>query len=380
MSNDARDARLRLTLAQGLGPTLIQRLEARFGGPVHAAAATANQLATVEGIGQARARAIRQAIDAVDLDAERRAIEQHGVELIAIDDPAYPPLLKHIHDPPPLLYVRGRLERRDSLGLAIVGSRKCTAYGREQAERLGAAAAQAGLTIVSGGARGIDASAHRGALRVNERTITVMGCGLAGCYPPEHAELFDRIAEQGAIVSEFPMHAPPAAQNFPRRNRLISGLSLGVLVIEAANRSGALITARLAAEEHHREVMALPGRVDSHASAGCHRIIREGWAQLVTNAADILEALGETGQLLRGAGETGEASAEAADDPSPVALATLTDSQRKLYEAIGRDATDLDAVARATGLPVGAMQADLTMLELRGLIQRAGGNRARRRQ
>jgi DNA processing protein len=374
------DARLRLTLAQGLGPTLIQRLETQFGGPVAAADASASQLATVEGIGQARARAIRQAIEAADLDAEWRAIEADGVELIAIDDPRYPPLLKHIHDPPPLLYLRGGLERRDSLGLAVVGSRKCTAYGREQAERLGAAAAQAGLTIISGGARGIDAAAHRGALRVNERSIAVMGCGLAACYPPEHTELFDRIADQGALLSEFPMSTPPVAQNFPRRNRLISGLSLGVLVVEAANRSGALITARLAAEEHHREVMALPGRVDSHASAGCHRIIREGWAQLVTNAADILDALGETGQLLRGAGEPDHDADENTDDATPVALATLTDTQRRLYEAIDREPTDLDAVARSTGLPAGTMQADLTMLELRGLIQRAGGNRARRRQ
>lgn len=387
MADPMLDARLRLTLAHGLGPLTIARLIEHFGSPVDAADASARELIHVEGIGQARARAVRKALDEVDLDAERRAIERHGVTLIAFDDPAYPTLLKHIHDPPPLLYVRGELTRHDALGLAVVGSRKCTAYGQEQAERLAAVSAQAGLTIVSGGARGIDAAAHRGALRVKGRTIAVMGAGLAECYPPEHRELFDRIADQGAVVSEFPMATPPVAQNFPRRNRLISGLSLGVLVIEAANRSGALITARLAAEEHHREVMALPGRVDAPASAGCHKIIREGWANLVTNGADILDALGETGQALRAATEqspaaldASSAAEDAGDGAVPVAVATLTETQRTLYEAIGTEATDLDAVARRVQLPIGTLQADLTMLELRGLVQRVGGNKARRKR
>lgn len=385
MAEPTLDARLRLTLAPGLGPRSIARLIEHCGGPVEAVEAPASELKRIEGIGPTKAASARRAIDEVDLEAEWREIEAHGVELVAIDDPTYPALLKHIHDPPPLLYVRGALTRHDALALAVVGSRKCTAYGREQAERLGAAAAQWGLTIVSGGARGIDAAAHRGALRVRGRTVAVMGCGLAGCYPEEHRELFDRIAGQGALVSEFPMTAPPTAGNFPRRNRLISGLSLGVLVVEAANRSGALITARLAAEEHHREVMALPGRVDSGASAGCHKIIREGWATLVANAADILDSLGETGQALREATEPpvpddGAAMGEPGDEVgASVAAATLTQTQRKLYEAIGVEPTDLDTVARRVDLPFGTIQSDLTMLELRGLVERVGGNRARRR-
>lgn len=387
MADPALDARLRLTLADGLGPITIARLLTHFGGPIEAVNAGVRELTQVEGVGQAKARAVRRAVDEADVEAEWRAIDAAGVSLIAVDDPAYPTLLKHIHDPPPLLYVRGEMTRHDALGLAIVGSRRCTAYGQEQAERLAAGAAQAGLTIISGGARGIDASAHRGALRVKGRTIAVMGAGLADCYPPEHRELFGRIADQGAVISEFPMTTPPIPQNFPRRNRLISGLSLGVLVVEAANRSGALITARLAAEEHHREVMALPGRVDSPASAGCHKIIREGWASLVTGGADILDALGETGQALRqatepGDTEAGDGSAEAANESetAPVAVATLTETQRRLWDAIGTDPTDLDAVARQTQLPVGTLQAELTMLELRGLIRRVGGNKARRKK
>jgi DNA processing protein len=286
MRSEALDARIRLSMVSGLGPRLTQRLEEAFGDPVSILHASTVQLRGVEGIGPKLAEGIRRSIDEADTGREWELIEQTGAHVIAREDEGYPALLKHIHDPPPLLFVRGELRRTDAVALAVVGSRKCTAYGREQAERLAGGCAQAGLCIVSGGARGIDTAAHRAAMRVKGRTIAVLGCGLGECYPPENAELFDAIAAKGgAVISELPMSAPPIAENFPRRNRIISGLSLGVLVVEAAARSGALITARLAAEEHHREVLAVPGRIDSPASAGCHKMIREGWAALVTSAA-----------------------------------------------------------------------------------------------
>lgn len=377
MRDERMDAWLRLTMASGLGPRLTQRLIEVFDDPRAIVAASPTQLQNIDGIGAVKAREIHRAIQEADIERERQRIGDLGVVLMTIDDPSYPILLKRINDPPPVLYVRGSLERHDAVALGVVGSRKCTTYGQEQADRLAAGCAQAGLTIVSGGARGIDTAAHRGAMRARGRTIAVLGCGLAECYPPENRELFDQIAACGAVISELPMTAPPIAENFPRRNRIISGLSLGVLVVEAAVRSGALITARLAAEDHNREVMALPGRVDSNASNGCHKIIREGWAALVTGVPDILDALGETGQMLKGASEGTDETDEAA---TSVDTAGMTADQRILFEAIGRDATLIDDVIRRTGLPVAQVNADLTLFQLRGLVERTGGNAVRRRR
>jgi len=381
MRNALTDARLRLALAGGLGPTLTQRLLDAFGDAVAASQASARDLQRVDGVGPKNAARIAEELRSADIEREWALIEQHGASLVAIDDDDYPLLLRHIHDPPPLLYVRGRFDRRDNVSLAVVGSRKCTAYGREQADRMSAACAQAGMTIISGGARGIDTAAHRAALRMGGRTIAVLGCGLGECYPPENRELFDAIATSGVLVSELPMSAPPIAENFPRRNRLISGMSLGTLVIEAAIRSGALITARLASEDHNREVMAVPGRVDSQASAGCHKIIREGWASLVTNAADIMDCLGETGTALRGAIDANAIDREAASgQPLTLDTAGMTDEQRKLIDAIATTPAAIDTIARQTGIPIGAIHGHLTMFELRGLIERIAGNQVRRRR
>ncbi len=381
MGTELLDARLKLGMVSGLGPLLTRRLVEHFGDAVAATGATAAQLQRIDGIGAATARSIREQLDQCDIDREKQLITEHEVRVIGIDDEDYPALLRHIPDPPTLLYVRGQLDRTDAVALAVVGSRRCTAYGREQADRIAAACAQAGLTIVSGGARGIDSAAHRAALRLEGRTLVVLGCGLARVYPPENAELFSEIADgHGAIVSELPMTAPPIAENFPRRNRIISGLSLGVLVVEAALRSGALITARLAAEEHHREVMALPGRVDSAASVGCHRIIREGWANLVTNAADILDCLGETGAALRGAMEERAETEQQADEQLSLENAGLSREQTDLLAKLGGDELDFDRLAERTGLPVAMIQSHLTMLQLRGLVERVPGNRVRRKR
>lgn len=278
--DDALRDLLRLTLTPGLGPILIGRLLAQFGSPDRVLAASARQLEQVQGIGHGiSAKAVRGMKESAGLvDDEVALAVKLGVRLVPKGDPEYPPLLATISDAPPLLYVRGSIRPADAdrYPVAIVGSRGCSAYGVEQAERFAGVLSGAGLTIVSGGARGIDSAAHRGALRVNGRTIAVLGCGLAECYPPENADLFGKIADPraagepggGAVVSELPMRTAPESDNFPARNRLISGISLGIVVIEAGARSGALITARLAAEEHNREVMAVPGRIDSPASAG----------------------------------------------------------------------------------------------------------------
>ena len=372
MDDGDLDALLTLGLSPGLGPTLMLRAMEALGGAEAVVGASAQRLASVKGIGRERAdqicRAIASAAGDGTLTREKAMIAEHGVTLLSIDDPGYPKLLRHIPDPPPLLYVRGELREDDALALAVVGSRRCTHYGREQADRLSSLCAAAGLTIVSGGAYGVDAAAHRAVLRVGGRTVVVLGSGIARPYPEQHAEMFDAVADGGgALVSEVPMTWPPMAENFPRRNRIISGLSLGVLVVEAATRSGALITARLAVEEHGREVMALPGRVDSQTSSGCHKMIRQGWAKLVTNAGEILDALGEAGQMLK----AGPSEPEP-DRSDTLFHQNLTESQRRIVDAL-EGPRSLDDLAVRTGLVVSTIQSDLTMLQIRGLIGREAG-------
>ncbi len=370
-AQDIPDSTLRLLLAEGLGPITMLKLRERFGSDDRIVGASIRELDDIEGIGIESARQLRAAIDGSDPEKERAAMNEAGVSLIVHGDPDYPALLASIADPPLALWIRGEIKTEDRLAIALVGSRKCSAYGREQAGRFAALLAQAGLTIVSGGAAGIDAEAHRGALRVNGRTIVVMGCGLGTCYPTEHKELFDRVVESGgAVVTEYAMGVPPLATNFPRRNRIISGLSLGVLVIEAATRSGALITARLAAEEHHREVMALPGRVDSPSSAGCLRAIKEGWAALVVDHADVLNQLDAASHLMRGALEdAGHAGAKAA---ATLFDGNLTDGQQKIVSALveANDALLIDHIAARTGLPLSQIVADLTLLQIRGRVKK----------
>src|SRR4051794_6559695 len=286
---------LQLALTDGIGPVLQMRLIEACGGDVAAAcAANASTLRNVDGIGTGKASKIAESLkrSADQVQAELAKAGDAGVRLICIEDESYPALLKEIPDPPAVLYVRGTFEPRDLNAVAIVGSRKCSFYGREQAERFGALLASAAITVVSGGARGIDSAAHRGAMSHERgRTVAVLGSGVDVAYPPENAALFDQIATRGAVVSEYPLGTPPIAENFPRRNRIVSGMTRGVLVIEADERSGALITARQACDDHGRPVFAIPGRVDNKLSIGPHKLIRDG-ATLVTGLEDILEGLG----------------------------------------------------------------------------------------
>ncbi len=394
------EAHLRIALATGLGPVLTHRLIELLGDPLDVVNASITTLRTIDGIGYKKADLIKRTLDEAEVEKEKKLISQHNVTLIPFDHPQYPTLLKHIPDPPPLLFVKGKILRRDGLALGVVGSRRCTRYGREQTDRLTSAAAQAGLTIVSGGARGIDAAAHRAALRVKGRTLAVLGCGLAQCYPPEHDDLYQQIADEGnAVVSEFPMSFPPIAENFPRRNRIISGLSVGVLVVEADKRSGALITARLAVEEHHREVLALPGPIDSNTSAGCHKIIKEGWATLVTNIDDILDALGEAGRTLKqvviedtappihatphthAVSSDGLVAVETAQAVETLDVtANLSHDQKNLLNLIPSTSIDIDDLCRHADIPIGQIQSHLMRLQLIGYIQRLPGNQVQRKR
>jgi len=371
---------LQLALTEGIGPILTSRLVAAVGSANAAAHADRRMLANIEGIGSARASsladALRKAGDLVDAELDRCAVAD--VQVIALEQEDYPALLKAIPDPPPVVYVKGTLEARDLNAVAIVGSRTCSHYGREQAERFAGLLAASGMTVVSGGARGIDSSAHRGAMQHPKgRTIAVLGCGLDIVYPPENESLFGQIVERGALLSEFPLGTPPARENFPRRNRLISGLSRGVLVIEADLASGALITARQAVDDHGRPVFALPGRVDNSLSAGPHALIRDG-AVLTTGMADILDGLGPlpVGATLPAAEEPeveGDSESPAESSPPPRAPVELSDRQRRILDGLGSDPTDVDGVMARTDLTAQVVLQELTVLSLRGLVRRVDG-------
>lgn len=372
------DETLRLLIAPGIGPVILSRLREHFGGDdARIVAAGTSELRQVHGIGAQSAETIRRGIGEADCDRQRVLMQEHGVTIILQGDDDYPPLLAAIPDPPNALWVRGEMAAGDSIAIGIVGSRKCSSYGREQAARFAAMLAQCGYCIISGGAIGIDGEAHRAALRVGGRTIAVMGCGLNELYPPQHAELFHQVINHGAVISEFPMATPPKPENFPRRNRIISGLSAGIVVIEAALRSGALITARLAAEQHGREVMALPGRVDSPASAGCLTAIREGWAALVTSPADVLGQLESAGHLIRGALESAaKQQSNLFDQGRSNSSPTFTVAQNAIMDVLKERSTgrggvvEIDQLATQCGLPMGQVMAELTMLELRGQVRR----------
>jgi len=281
------EALLTLNMVEGLGVTLLSRLLERFGSPEAVLAASRNALEEVEGVGSEVSRNISKATKKNDASAEMKAAEALGVKIISAASEDYPQPLRRIFDPPLVLYVKGELKEEDALAMAIVGSRRASYYGKNQAERLAGSLAKMGFTIVSGMAWGIDSAAHKGALGAGGRTIAVLGSGLANPYPKGNEKLLAEIIENGAAISEFPLTFPPRAENFPRRNRLISGLCLGVVVVEAAERSGSLITARWAMEQG-REVFAVPGPIDSATSRGTHRLIKDG-AKLVERVEDVIE-------------------------------------------------------------------------------------------
>jgi DNA processing protein len=377
---------LQLSLTEGIGPILVQRIVAVAGGAEPACAVDAGFLRQIDGIGPDKSRGIgrslREAATLVDQELDR--CNSAGVSLICPDDALYPTLLRNIPDPPTVLFMRGSLEPRDLNSIAIVGSRRCSLYGREQAERFGSLLAGAAFTVISGGARGIDSAAHRGAMAQPQgRTIAVCGSGLDVPYPPENVSLFTQIAERGAVLSEFTLGTPPTKENFPRRNRIVSGLSRGVLVIEADERSGALITARLACDDHGRPVFALPGRVDNPLSQGPHKLIRDG-AALATKLEDIVDGLGP---LPDNAVYEPPVIAEV-EAPNSVAPSALqpefsfddsSDRQRLILSHMESQPLGVDMLVESTGLPAHIILQELTFLTLKGRVRRGDGQTFARR-
>ncbi len=363
-SQDVLDL-LRLTMVPGVGPKTCRVLIERFGSAGRVLDAKESSLRDVPGVGPRVAEKVARARLEVDAKAELELCRKMGVRIVAAGDQGYPPLLGDIPDPPSLLYVRGTIEPADQLAIALVGSRKCTPYGLRIAERLAASLARVGLTVVSGLARGIDAAAHRGALAGGGRTIAVLANGLGEVYPPEHDDLAREVAASGALISESPMGQGPLAGLFPQRNRIISGLSLGVVVVEATPRSGSLSTAKHATDQN-REVFAVPGPVDSLPSRGCHHLIRDG-ARLVETVDDILE---ELGPLVREV----KASAEEPAIRHPAEL-SLSDQERTLLGRLTDEGTAVDALIVATGLTASQVMATLSVLEMRRLVRRLPGPR-----
>ena len=362
IGHDREDA-LRLALVSGVGPRIRRSLLERFGSAEAVLDAAPSQLRDVPGVGPKLMRKITAARREVDAEGVIGLCQSAGVTILTEADESYPALLHEIHDPPGVLFVRGGFQPPDALAIAIVGTRHASQYGLGQAERLASSMARAGLTVISGLARGVDAAAHRGALAAGGRTVAVLGSGVLNVYPPEHERLAEEVTAAGALISEAPPRAEPLSGAFPQRNRLISGLALGVIVVEAAQRSGALITARHAAEQG-REVFAVPGRVDQRTSRGCHQLIRDG-ARLVETADDVLEELGPLVEATTGL------QGQVVRHPAELMLNEL---EQKVLCAIDTDATSIDHVVVQTGLPVSRVLSTISVLEMRRLIRRLSGN------
>lgn len=353
---------LRLNLIPGIGPRLSQLLMDRFGSIAAILSASMTELQQVSGIGSKLAMSILTHGTKEDALEEWGRCQRAGVKLLLRGEGRYSPALDRIPDPPHLLYCRGDLRPSDELALAIVGSRHCTAYGRQQAERIANGLALAGITVVSGLARGIDGSAHRGALQAGGRTIAVCATGLSTVYPPEHKDLASEIAKSGALLTESPMLQAPTPGLFPQRNRIISGLSLGVIVIEAGRKSGALHTARHAMEQN-RDLFAVPGRIDSEASYGCLDLIRDG-AVLIRGVDDVLDALGPLTKPVK------TTSTETVHQPREL---QLSDQERTVLNSISAEAISIDEVLRTSPLESSRVLATLTVLEMKKLIRRLPG-------
>ena len=339
-----------------VGRARVAMLEAHFGSLSEAWGASSTQLQQA-GLDRRTAANAARSWSRIDPDAEMDRVQQAGVTALTWHDDGYPPRLKEIYDKPPVLYVKGEILPEDERAIAVVGTRRPTAYGREVARQVTSDLAQNGLTIVSGLAKGVDGIVHRAALDAGARTIAALGSGLDVMYPREHAELASRIAENGAVVSEFPMGTRPDSQNFPRRNRIISGMSLGTLVAEAPESSGALLTARHALEQD-REVFCIPGSILSEVSRGGNRLIRDSAAKLVTCADDVIEELNLS---------TIEYQIELA------AFFPEDDAQAAVLKYVTFDPIHIDEIIRNSSLASSTVSGALTMMELRGLIRQVGG-------
>jgi DNA processing protein len=372
---ESRDL-LALALVPGLGPKLTAALLQRFGSASAARRASAEQLRRVPHIGDKLANDFAVALRDLDVDAELALVARHGVRLLPPGSPEYPAALATIPDPPPLLFVRGSLEPADARAVALVGSRNCSPYGTRTAERIAGGLARAGWTVVSGLAYGIDAAAHRGALEAGGRTLAVLAGGLSRIYPREHTKLADDVAASGALLTESSMKQEPLPGLFPARNRIISGICRAVVVVEANERSGALITAEHAAEQG-REVFTVPGNVDSAASAGCLRLLRDG-VRPVRNADDIIEDLGGIAPIVAPPAEPAQ-SADAPTPPPSVEPPGLDPTGQRIWQVLAGQPRHIDELVRDLGMPVAQLSGALMMLEMKKVVRRLPGNQFERR-
>jgi len=362
-----QEALVGLNLFLDIGSTRLTKLLESFGTPENILCAPQHRLTQVPGIGEEIAQKIR-ALKIKDIEKEFVLSKKLGIKIKTISDLDYPVNLKNIFDPPIVLYVKGELRAQDNLGIGIVGARHATLYGLVMAEKFAEGLSASGFTVVSGMARGIDSAAHRGALKHGGRTIAVIGSGLANIYPPENQKLAEQISQSGAVISEFPIRTQPLRMNFPRRNRLISGLSLGILVVEAARNSGALITADFALQQG-RDVFALPGKIDSANSFGPNELIKQG-AKLVTSAHDILE---EFDFIYQGPRENGLKQKEVTQ------VRLRLDAEMRLYDLIPDEAIQLEELVEKASLEIPQVFAILLQLQMKGLIRQLPGKRFERR-
>jgi len=357
-----------LNLLEGIGSVRVRQLLECFGDAAKVLQANRSALVRVKGIGDDLAGTIVQWQSTTDLAGELKRAEDFGARLVFQTDDEYPELLREIYDPPIVLYVKGRLLSEDKNSIAMVGARRTTHYGQDAARKLAYQLAGHSITVVSGGARGIDSASHQGALSAKGRTIAVLGTGINIVYPAENAELYDRISDNGAVITQFPFNRKGDKQSFPIRNRIVAGMTLGTVVVEANQKSGALITANMAAD-NNRQVFAVPGRIDSPQSRGCHNLIRNG-AALCENAEDILaefehlfpnQALGQ------------------ADSSEPVPLANLTDHEQAVFDILETTEQTIDTIIAKSDLPTPTVSVALLGLEMKHLAKQLPGKLFTRR-
>jgi DNA processing protein len=361
---DSREALVALNMIEHVGPVRVRQLLQYFPDAASILNASESQLMKVHGIGPETAAAIAGWESAVDLSAELKRVSEFGCRIVGQSDEEYPELLRQIYDPPVVLYVKGQLSARDKNAVAMVGSRQTTSYGLEAARKLAYQLAYVGVTIVSGGARGIDSASHQGALSAKGRTVAVLGTGINIVFPPENAELFERIAANGAVISQYPFNRKADKQSFAIRNRIVAGMTLGTVVVEAHLTSGALITANFATE-YGRQVFAVPGRIDSPRSKGCHDLIKKG-AKLCEGAEDVLsefEYLFPPSNRPASPSETGVLPA-----------LELSENESKVLAGIGEnDETAIDDLIRGSGLPASAVSVALLSLEMKRVVKQLPG-------
>jgi len=361
---DSHEAFVALNLIEGVGPVRVRSLVEHFGDAPAVLSASKSQLLQVRSIGDETAAAISNWEKTIDLAGEMKRLSDFGCRVLIQSDEEYPASLREIYDPPMVLYVKGALSPKDKNSIALVGSRQTTHYGIETARKLAYQLAYIGVTVVSGGARGIDTAAHQGALAAKGRTVCVLGTGISIVFPPENKELFDRIAENGAVMSQFPFNRNGDKQSFAIRNRIVAGMTLGTVVVEADLNSGALITSNFATE-YGRQVFAVPGRIDSPRSRGCHDLIKKG-AKLCEGAEDILsefEYLFPASNRPPSAGETGVLPA-----------LELSENEQRVFDTLRKDDDiSIDEVIRKSGLPSSAVSVALLSLEMKRVVKQLPG-------